>query len=124
MIAAAVDKLERGIKNSPARLSRFCATRGFPLTAQLLSRVDVDAPLTLSFLLLCCLVQLLKVTLGDTFVYLYFAVPSWSLFRVRSLRCWATLVTQVLGHTSWEHLFGNVSLLLLTGPTNERCVSE
>jgi membrane associated rhomboid family serine protease len=36
-----------------------------------------------------------------------------------SLRHWVTLLTHAAGHTSWNHLVGNFSIILLIGPMLE-----
>jgi hypothetical protein len=123
MMQMVVAKIEEGLKSLPSRVSRLCEAHEFAMTARIIRKIDIDAPLTISFLFICCFVQAMKSIVGDDFVYSFFAVPSLSHFTLSSGRCWGSLVAQVVGHTSWEHLFGNISLLLLVGPTNERYVS-
>ena len=49
----------------------------------------------------------------------WFAVPGKGSFSPSSLRSWVTLFTHVAGHSGWNHLFGNFSLILLIGPMLE-----
>ena len=107
---SAVDKMEKGIQSLPCHLSLWCEKNGFALTSRLLRKIDVDAPLTLSFIFLCCLIEALKSLVGNEVIYSYFAVSSWSHFVASSARCWGNLVSQVLGHSNHQHLFGNVSI--------------
>ena len=47
------------------------------------------------------------------------AVPGRGGFHLNSISDYFRLLTHVLGHGSWEHLFSNLTLLLLLGPILE-----
>ena len=53
------------------------------------------------------------------FAQYWFTVPGKGNFSPSSLRNWVTLLTHVAGHSGWNHLFGNFSLILLIGPMLE-----
>jgi membrane associated rhomboid family serine protease len=51
--------------------------------------------------------------------YAWFMVPGKGGFSPASLRNWITLLTHAAGHSSWSHLAGNFSLILVVGPMLE-----
>lgn len=79
-------------------------------------RITFNAPVVLTFVLLCFLVTLLGQFSGgittEAFFMTYRAPLSSPLTYLR-------LFTHALGHAGWEHFIGNASYLLLLGPMLE-----
>lgn len=79
-------------------------------------KLHYNSPVILTFSLLACAVMIISVfTAGYSTQFLFTAWPSGLLNPLSYLR----MFTHVLGHSSWEHLFGNLTLLLLIGPLLE-----
>lgn len=80
-------------------------------------RVRYNAPTSLTFSL-CCLIVFL---LGRVFVAFaqWFVVPGAGGLAWGEPLQWLRLISHVLGHGSWDHLFGNLSFILLLGPILE-----
>jgi membrane associated rhomboid family serine protease len=80
-------------------------------------KVHYNAPVTLSFAVATLVIQIISATLFPKFTGTFFAVgPTFSF--ARPLDYWR-LVSHVMGHVSFEHLFSNLFLLLLLGPILE-----
>ena len=97
--------------------------RSFPIIAAALSLVDVDCPLTLSFLLLCACVFVCDSSLSPSGIIMshnFFAVHPRQAFQVASPLSYWRLFSHCLGHVSWQHLRGNMVSLLLVAPACER----
>jgi membrane associated rhomboid family serine protease len=74
-------------------------------------RISYNAPVVLTFTLAAVVVYLLpKDVIGQ-----WFATHG----NLDGTSGWVTLFTHILGHASWEHLFGNFMLILLLGPILE-----
>lgn len=73
-------------------------------------KVAYNAPVVLTFTALAVIVIVLPDSLKQWFV----AAP-----ELGGLRTYVGLVTHILGHASWNHLFGNFMLILLLGPILE-----
>ena len=82
-------------------------------------RIKYNAPVVLTFTLLCALIMLLSLTLVPNLNQYWFMVPGKGGFRAGSLRNWITLFTHIMGHANWTHLIGNFTLILLIGPMLE-----
>lgn len=79
-------------------------------------RLKYNAPVILTFALLCAAVLLLSELTG------YRLAAQWFVTRrgpLLSLHTWITMFTYVLGHSSVSHFLNNMMLLLLTGPVVE-----
>lgn len=79
-------------------------------------KVTFNAPVTLSFSLICLLVFLLNISTGGVSNSLYFVTGHTSLL---SPLTWFRFISHVFGHASWSHLIGNISYILLLGPMLE-----
>jgi membrane associated rhomboid family serine protease len=75
-------------------------------------RIHFNAPTVLILSFLCILVHMLSI---DP----HCAVPGRGGFNLNHPLDYLKLFTHVLGHGSWEHLFGNLTLILLLGPILE-----
>lgn len=114
-----VEALEKMIKNIPRLISQRLRPYSIEC-ASIIEAVDIDAPLTLSFCLLCIIVQSLAFFFGDKITMNYFAVPSWNRFYIYKPISYFTMFTQTIGHSTWSHLYGNIVHILLVGPACER----
>ena len=87
-------------------------------------KVTYNAPVTLTFALLCALILLLDDSLlGGTLIPALFTVPgkigTASGFNYKSALDYLRLFTHILGHSGWKHLLGNLSFIMLLGPLME-----
>lgn len=88
-------------------------------------RVTYNAPVTLSFALACTVIMLLDMyVLHRTLVNALFIIPG----NKNSTHpfCWKApldyfrLFSHIFGHTDWNHLISNMSIILLLGPILEK----
>jgi membrane associated rhomboid family serine protease len=82
-------------------------------------KLKYNAPAVLTFAVLSALVLLLSSTIARGLTLYWFVVPGRGGFHPGELRSWVTLVTHVIGHADWNHLFSNFSFILLLGPILE-----
>ncbi len=79
-------------------------------------RLTYNAPVTLTFVMLCFMATLLNyITQGASNVLLFMTYHSSLTNPLTYLR----FFTHVLGHSGWAHFIGNASYLLLLGPMLE-----
>jgi rhomboid protease GluP len=80
-------------------------------------RIRYNAPVVLTFALLCAVVLLIDQISGGVFIRNFFLLtPD---FHAGSFLSWLRLVTYVIGHANWTHLISNFSFILLIGPVLE-----
>jgi len=80
-------------------------------------RVEYNAPVILTFSLLALLIHIINVFFIPNFTIHFFLVkPTMDLLNPLD---YFRLVSHVLGHSSWNHLFSNLVLILLLGPILE-----
>ena len=80
-------------------------------------RFRYNAPVTLTFALLCAVVLLIDQVSGGWLISNFFTLqPD---FNAGSFLSWLRLVTYVIGHANWTHLISNFSFILLIGPVLE-----
>lgn len=79
--------------------------------------IRFNAPTSLWFSLICLLVFV--VGLYVPAIHSLFVAPGAGGFSIRDPLDWVRLFTHVAGHSSWEHLIGNLSFILLLGPILE-----
>ncbi|MDR0403039.1 MAG: rhomboid family intramembrane serine protease [Treponema sp.] len=82
-------------------------------------KLKYNAPAVLTFAVASALVLLLSTTLIRGLTVNWFMVPGRGGFRPGDPRCWISLVSHVIGHADWNHLFSNFSFILLLGPILE-----
>ena len=75
-----------------------------------------NAPVTLLFFFLCIIVRVVDTMTGGRTSTLFFSVYRSPLSQPLT---WIRFFGHVLGHGSWEHLFGNMLMLLVLGPLLE-----
>lgn len=79
-------------------------------------RITLNAPVILSFTLLCFLATLAgRLTGGAATEALFMTYRA----PLNDPMTWLRLVTHVIGHADWAHFIGNASYLLLLGPMLE-----
>lgn len=79
-------------------------------------KISFNAPVVLSFALICVLAQLLNLLTGGASNRLLFSVYRSSFADpLAYVRC----VAHVFGHGDWSHLLGNMMYLLILGPMLE-----
>ena len=87
-------------------------------------RVTYNAPVTLTFAILCVLILLLNdFLLGKHLIPAIFTAParigSQGGFNYKNVFDYFRLFLHVLGHSDWNHLLGNFAFILLLGPLME-----
>lgn len=88
-------------------------------------RFTYNAPVTLTFVLICTLIFLIDhFLLHGKFVPTFLSAPACpkaaeNAFNPTNIGHYIRLFVHVLGHTSWDHLLGNMSFILLLGPLLE-----
>lgn len=81
-------------------------------------QVRYNAPVVITFSILCVAVLLLSLLFGGSFLEA-FSAPGRGAFSARDPFDWLAILLHPLGHASWEHLLGNLSIILLVGPMLE-----
>eukprot|EP00930_Biecheleria_cincta_P077840 TRINITY_DN65160_c0_g1_i1.p1 TRINITY_DN65160_c0_g1~~TRINITY_DN65160_c0_g1_i1.p1 ORF type:complete len:253 (+),score=36.49 TRINITY_DN65160_c0_g1_i1:54-812(+) len=81
--------------------------------------VKMDAPCTLGLCACCLVVHLVTRYVWSTLTRDYFQLWPWAYASPWTPIFYIRMVTQVFGHGGWEHLSGNLSLLILVGPAAE-----
>jgi membrane associated rhomboid family serine protease len=82
-------------------------------------RLKYNAPVILTFVLLSTVIVALSATLFPGLIPEWFAVGPKGSFKFNSPHSYITLFSHVLGHSSWDHLAGNMLLILVIGPLLE-----
>jgi membrane associated rhomboid family serine protease len=82
-------------------------------------RLKYNAPVILTFVLLCTALMALSSALFPHLMQSWFVVGPKGSFRFDSFHSYITLFSHVLGHSSWDHLAGNMLLILIIGPLLE-----
>jgi membrane associated rhomboid family serine protease len=83
----------------------------------IINRIHYNSPVILTFSLLALAVHLINAFLISQFTYDFFLVRS-SMSLLNPLD-YFRLVSHVLGHSGWRHLFSNLTYILLLGPLLE-----
>ena len=78
--------------------------------------ISYNAPVILTFMLICLAVMLIGYLTGGRSTLLFFMTYHSSLLNPFT---YLRLFTHVLGHVGWEHFIGNASYILLLGPMLE-----
>ena len=79
-------------------------------------KISFNSPVVLSFALICLIAFVLGKLTNDASTRLLFSVYRAPL---SSPSTWLRFIGHVFGHASWEHFFGNITLLLVVGPVLE-----
>lgn len=81
-------------------------------------KLRYNAPVILTFALLCLAVLLLALLFGGE-VAQAFSVPGRGTFSPRDPFHWVRIFLHPFGHAGWDHFLGNISIILLVGPMLE-----
>ena len=79
-------------------------------------RITFNAPVTLTFVLICFVATLLGVLTNGTATQMFFMTYHSSLANPMT---YVRFVTHVFGHSGWSHFLSNAAYLLLLGPMLE-----
>lgn len=79
-------------------------------------KLSFNAPVTLSFVIICFLATLLGVCTGGIITQNFFMTYHSSLLNPMT---YIRFITHIFGHSGWSHFIGNASYLLLLGPMLE-----
>lgn len=79
-------------------------------------RISYNAPVILSFVLICCVVKAIGMLTGGKSTEILFMTYHSSL---RNPLTYLRFLTHIFGHAGWSHLFSNATYLLLLGPMLE-----
>lgn len=112
-------QFERQVEDYPRHVAAVVRPH-LPQLADGIEKIHIDSPLIISFCLICFIIQLARSVFGLQLALQYFGIPSLRLFDFYSPLSYVRIFTQVLGHTSWAHLSGNMTHILLVGPACER----
>lgn len=82
-------------------------------------KIKYNAPVTLSFALICTAIVAADQTMLPGLVQQLFTVPGNSGFDWNYFPGYAKLLTHVFGHLDWQHLMQNMAFILLLGPILE-----
>lgn len=82
-------------------------------------KLKYNAPVSISFALLCTAVLSLDLYLIPGLVENLFTAESSLTFRMDSLPSYMRVISHIFGHQDWEHLVNNMMLILLLGPILE-----
>jgi len=82
-------------------------------------RIKYNAPVVLTFAIVCAIVLLLSQTIVPNLTLNWFMVPGKSFFSITNIRNIITILTHVIGHAHWAHLISNFTLILVIGPMLE-----
>ncbi len=79
-------------------------------------RITFNSPVVLGFAFICLIVTILGIASDGTITNSFFVTYRSSFANPLT---YLRAVTHVFGHACWEHLFGNMSFILLLGPILE-----
>lgn len=82
-------------------------------------RLKYNAPVSITFALICAAVLMIDQSLVPGIISSLFTAESSLTFKFENYPSYIRLITHVLGHDSWSHLLGNLTLILLLGPILE-----
>src|SRR5215467_2349900 len=82
-------------------------------------RITYNAPVILTFAILCLLIKLADNLLGGTLIPAFFVLPGNGQFHFHNWLDDIRMISYVFGHIDWLHLVGNFYIILLIGPILE-----
>lgn len=82
-------------------------------------KIKYNAPVTLTYSIICAVVLLLDSALGTQLIPRLFSIPGRSGFNFSNPLNYIRLFTHIGGHISWDHLLSNLAFILLLGPILE-----
>lgn len=82
-------------------------------------KIKYNSPVVLTFVFLCTVILFLNQMLFHNLIQYWFSAPGKGGFSSSNPRNWIDLATHVLGHANWNHLTGNLLVILIVGPMLE-----
>jgi membrane associated rhomboid family serine protease len=82
-------------------------------------RIRYNAPFTLTFSLACAAVLAANQYLYPNLIHDWFTVGGQGSFHANDGMSYLRLFSYVLGHSGWDHFYGNLMTLILIGPILE-----
>jgi len=82
-------------------------------------KLKYNAPVTLTFSLICAAVLAVDQFLMPGMIETLFTAEGKMTFRMDSIPTFIRVLTHIFGHGNWEHLLSNLMLILLLGPILE-----
>jgi membrane associated rhomboid family serine protease len=83
-------------------------------------RLRYNSPVILTFVFVCAAILMLNQTVARTLIQTWFMARGRGQFNVHSVRNWIGLFSHVAGHGGWDHLSGNLLIMLIVGPMLEQ----
>ena len=123
--AKAEGKVGSFVKGEAAKIGEHVP----PRVRKIFGVIELDSPIIIALCFVCTAVHLVTSVFYDDFTRSYFACHPfrWTQLFVSGhghgttpTMVWWRLVGHALGHGSWQHLSGNISLILLVGPPCEK----
>lgn len=84
-----------------------------------LGMISLDAPVTLGLMAASIVVQFLTDHVWSSLTQDYFSLWPWAYTSFWQPMTYLRLFTQVIGHGGWDHLLGNLTIIILVGPPCE-----
>ena len=81
-----------------------------------LPKITFNSPVTLCYVIICVVVQVLSTMTGGASTALFFSAHPGPLTDPLT---YLGLVTYIFGHAGWDHLFANMGYILILGPLLE-----
>lgn len=108
------------VKNLPAHLAAAVKPQSAK-AASFIEKIDIDSPVILTFAFICFIVHVITSLVYRDFSLVYFSVLTFNSrdFRLFSILTLFKEVSHVFGHSSWDHITGNLVHILLVGPACE-----
>ncbi len=87
-------------------------------------RLKYNAPVTLTFALICTAIFAANQHLAPGLIDSLFTAEGSTTFQYNDIPAYTRLISYAFGHYDWEHLLGNMTLILLLGPILEERFSS
>ena len=81
-----------------------------------LPKITFNSPVILSFVFICFVVQVASTFTGGASTAAFFSSSPFNLANPLTYPC---LITCIIGHANWDHLFSNMGYILILGPLLE-----
>nr|MDA3851792.1 rhomboid family intramembrane serine protease [Spirochaetaceae bacterium] len=78
-----------------------------------------NAPVTITFSLICAAVLAIDLYFMPGIITSLFTAEGSLTFRMDSIPSYIRIFTHIFGHADWNHLLGNITMILLLGPILE-----
>mmetsp|Transcript_136659 Transcript_136659/g.262614 ORF Transcript_136659/g.262614 Transcript_136659/m.262614 type:complete len:264 (+) Transcript_136659:66-857(+) len=89
------------------------------LREEVFDKLTFDAPVVLGFSAACIAIQAVTSYVWNEFTQTYFSLWPWAYTSFWQPLTYFRVFSQVLGHGGWDHLNGNLTIIILVGPPCE-----